>query len=284
MSDKTELPKEDKQLIGKIDELLGQLKTISQSVFELREHASLVLPDVAPVDTKEEVKRVVALVSDCGWKNSQRIIKGEQYDIEKEDERHYYVNSFGFSKEKFAVLSQQEQPKWKEGEFILDKDNLGYVTQVMADRILAVNVDGGWAINIPIESAFNPPKEYVEQHLTKIAREKYPVGTKVKSLYKPNVEDIYFEIQDWFEFEYNEKFGRFEIKGMVAYELWNSKTQKWASIVKEEVKEKFSVEVIERYFANGDHTITISTNNDEKLGIGEANEIATQIKALLQTL
>lgn len=55
------------------------------------------------------------------------------------------------------------------------------------------------------------------------------------------------------------------------------------SIVKEEVKERFSVEVIERYFAIGDHTITISFNNDEKLGITEANEIADKIKALLAT-
>lgn len=51
-----ELSKEDKQLISKIDELLVQLKTISQSVFELREHASLVLPDVAPIEQVEEVK------------------------------------------------------------------------------------------------------------------------------------------------------------------------------------------------------------------------------------
>lgn len=52
-----ELPKEDKQLISKIDELLGQLKTISQSVFELREHASLVLPDIAPIEQVEQPKQ-----------------------------------------------------------------------------------------------------------------------------------------------------------------------------------------------------------------------------------
>lgn len=56
---KTELPKEDKQLISKIDELLGQLKTISQSVFELREHASLVLPDIAPIEQVEQPKEEV---------------------------------------------------------------------------------------------------------------------------------------------------------------------------------------------------------------------------------
>ena len=54
-----ELPKEDKQLISKIDELLGQLKTISQSVFELREHASLVLPDIAPIEQVEQPKEEV---------------------------------------------------------------------------------------------------------------------------------------------------------------------------------------------------------------------------------
>ena len=59
MSDKTELPKEDKQLISKIDELLGQLKIISQSVFELREHASLVLPDIAPIEQVEQPKEEV---------------------------------------------------------------------------------------------------------------------------------------------------------------------------------------------------------------------------------
>lgn len=59
MNDKTELPKEDKALISKIDELLGQLKTISQSIFELREHASLVLPDIAPIEQVEQPKEEV---------------------------------------------------------------------------------------------------------------------------------------------------------------------------------------------------------------------------------
>lgn len=59
MSDKTELPKEDLNLIAHIDKLLGQLKTISQSVFELREHASLVLPDIAPIEQVEQPKEEV---------------------------------------------------------------------------------------------------------------------------------------------------------------------------------------------------------------------------------
>ena len=63
-----ELPKEDKQLISKIDELLGQLKTISQSVFELREHASLVLPDVAPIEQVEQPKSIVKEEVKERWK------------------------------------------------------------------------------------------------------------------------------------------------------------------------------------------------------------------------
>lgn len=75
-----ELPKEDKQLISKIDELLGQLNNISQSVFELREHASLVLPDVAPIDTKEEAEYV-----ECVDSYLEAYQKGVIYPVNKND-------------------------------------------------------------------------------------------------------------------------------------------------------------------------------------------------------
>lgn len=129
-----ELPKEDKQLIGKIDEMLTQLNGFGKSLWELREHASLVLPDIAPVDTKEEVANTLP---DFGKYLSQQ-----------------------------AYLSQQgEQPNQ----------------------------------------------------------------------------------------------------------------------IKEEVKERFEVEVVERYFVKGDHVIVISTNN-VKLGIEAAQSLADKIKSLLATL
>jgi hypothetical protein len=81
MSDKTELPKEDKQLIGKIDELLGQLKTISQSVFELREHASLVLPDVAPVEQVEQPKSIVKEEVKEMWRVEVMLRAGYRDDV-----------------------------------------------------------------------------------------------------------------------------------------------------------------------------------------------------------
>ena len=116
-----ELPKEDKQLISKIDELLGQLKTISQSVFELREHASLVLPDVAPVEQVEGVKfweYIRCIDNVCSGLTIDKV-----YKVIRLDNDGCYVitddrgNEFGYYPQRFDVateaeyLSQQEQPK-----------------------------------------------------------------------------------------------------------------------------------------------------------------------------
>ena len=239
----TNLTEQDQARIAAIEKYLGDLYRYLPDP-----HATVFTP-IAPV---EETKRVVALGNYGGIRPSQYIQKGEQYDVEKEDEHNYYINGFGFSKDKLAVLSPTEsaveeaqyfrcarwdgefytegnvyevangiivdnrgvedkfseisghfkpstieaftaqntiaQTEWKENDFVQQGAAIGIVTQVMNDRVLATNLNGGWAMNVTFDKAIKPTQNSIENTLKTIAIKKYPVGTKYKVKYQNEAE------------------------------------------------------------------------------------------------
>jgi len=85
---------------------------------------------------------------------------------------------------KKADNEQQSPVEWKVGEWA-KKEN-GYIGIITSISHYTLEVDPQDGMNnedyMGMAEAIKPTKEEIEQHLVKIAKEKYPIGTKVKEV------------------------------------------------------------------------------------------------------
>ena len=185
---------------------------------------------------------------------------------------------------------QQSHVEWKVGEWAWNgysKDFLGTIKSIDKTAYYAIeldNQDGKTDMFCNLDMLVKPTKEEIEQHLVKIAKEKYPIGTKVKEVgtdveytvthdgyrYVKSLNDLSFISleEEWH-------------KGHSNPTIWQNGV--WAEPITEQ-KERFKVDVC-KHSTQNNYRIEVKLNGvDVRLPKEEAERAAQAIRETLKNL
>ena len=302
-----DLSETDKELIAKIDELLNQLKNVSQSVFELREVASLHYPNdiskddiaVDVVEPKSEEKPVFWVsFADVDGFNPNKIYTASPYKnllmayndyghthCFKSEKAIFHTYEAYIANCEYLAQQKEVEKEWKVGEWIAIggvKRELYLITSIDEYGEFELDNQDGKTEGIYKQYLFRakPTSEEIFNHLKGIAERKYPVGTKVKVGGGIRVSEAQFRFFEDVLYLYVSN----EIEG---YPIWSDGV--WAEAISEPKPEEmtkrrnWSVNVERVAEHLNEYKIEVAVYDlDDRLTEEQAQFAATKIREILK--